>query len=125
MGSSLVSLNSVAEKLDNHIDEAWSRDVQAQIRHTCSKYDSLPEDERFEMYLDYVLHSDLRHYWKGFSSSQKPWFVQIEHVQDISQPVKSRFVDSQSKKRMLKLALFDGASLSIACRFVTECAHDS
>jgi hypothetical protein len=77
------------------------------------------------MYLDYVLHSDIRHYWKGFSSSQKPWFVQIEQVQDISQPVKSRFVDSQSKKRMLKLALFDGASLSIACRFVTECAHDS
>ncbi|WPT13384.1 hypothetical protein PSENEW3_00001225 [Picochlorum sp. SENEW3] len=114
MGSSLVSLNSVAEKLDNHIDEAWSRDVQAQIRHTCSKYDSLPEDERFEMYLDYVLHSDIRHYWKGYSSSQKPWFVQIEHVQDISQPVKSRFVDSQSKKRMLKLALFDGKQHHVA-----------
>lgn len=113
MGSSLVSLNSVAEKLDNYIDEAWSRDVLTQIRQNCSSYDSIPEDERFEMYLDYVLHSDIRHYWKGggSSSSQKPWFVQIEHVQDISQPVKSRFVDTQSKKRMLKLALFDGASI--------------
>ena len=54
----------------------------------------------------------------------RPWFVQVEHVEDISQPAKRRYVANSasggqsqaggSHNRLLKLMLFDGRQHHVA-----------
>lgn len=82
-------------------------------------YSGLTADEQFALILEYVLHTDMRHFWMTPDDTTRPWFVQVEHVEDISQPAKRRYVANStsgggSNSRLLKLMVFDGRQHHVA-----------
>ena len=111
----LISVESVREKLLASVNQTWQQDVEQQLSREHDRYASYDDEQKFKLFLEYILHTDMRHYWKAHGDSEQPWFVQVEQVQDISQPVKRRLSrpdteeTTRSSKRMLKMVLFDGS----------------
>ena len=69
------------------------------------------------------MHTDMRHYWITPKDTSRPWFVQVEHVEDISQPAKRRYVANSTcggggNSRLLKLMVFDGRHYHAAIEHV-------
>ncbi len=111
----LVSVESVRERLLASVNLSWQQDVEQQLSQEHDRYQSYDDEYKFKLLLSYVLHTDMRHYWKAGREGEKPWFVQIEQVQDISQPVKRRLSKGSDdrhprggSRRMLKMVLYDG-----------------
>lgn len=98
--------------------------MQSRLCAEHAGYTGLTADEQFALFLEYVLHTDMRHYWIASLDTVRPWFVQVEHVEDISQPAKRRYVANSasggqsqaggSHNRLLKLMLFDGRQHHVA-----------
>ena len=99
----------------------WQNEVRERLSSEHPAYNSLSADEQFSLFLEYVLHTDMRHYWivPGHAAGGcpvRPWFVQVEHVEDVSQPAKRRYVANStsgsgggtSQGRLLKMMVFDG-----------------
>ena len=123
----LISVESVREKLLASVNQTWQQDVEQQLSREHDRYASYDDEQKFKLFLEYILHTDMRHYWKAQGETEQPWFVQVEQVQDISQPVKRRLSragtgeTTRSSKRMLKMVLFDGALFMM----YISCCHQS
>lgn len=110
----LVSVQAVRERLLASVNQTWQQDVEQQLSREHDLYQSYDDEYKFKLFLSYVLHTDMRHYWNVVREGEQPWFVQIEQVQDISQPVKGRLSSgsddnkTRGSRRMLKMVLFDG-----------------
>lgn len=109
----LISLESVRQKLLASLHETWQGDVEQQLSQEHQGFESFNDEQKFKLFLEYVLHTDIRHYWKSGTEGEQPWFVQVEQVQDISQPVKRRYshggeLSARGTRRMLRMVLFDG-----------------
>ena len=115
-GPTLVSVESVREKLLASVNQTWQQDVEQQLSREHDGYQSYDDERKFTLFLKYMLHTDMRHYWNA--GREQPWFVQVEQVEDISQPVKrrlSKYTEDGGRgraRRMLKMVLFDGRLVS-------------
>ena len=123
----LIPVESVREKLLASVNQTWQQDVEQQLSREHDRYASYDDEQKFKLFLEYILHTDMRHYWKAQGETEQPWFVQVEQVQDISQPVKRRLSragtgeTTRSSKRMLKMVLFDGTLFMM----YISCCHQS
>lgn len=120
MSVSTPNDQQVVDFIQQRLDRTWRDQVEHALRAAHAGYDGFDGDRKFRLILEYILCTDLRHFWKGQSVSsehtKRVRFVQVEGVQDISQPVKHRYGNSDGdgkeegsqKRRMLKMMLFDG-----------------
>jgi len=120
MSVSTPNDQQVVDFIQQRLDKTWRDQVENVLRDANAGYDGFDGDRKFRLILEYILCTDLRHFWKGQCESSEPTksvrFVQVEGVQDISQPVKQRYGRSNNdgkeegpqKRRMLKMMLFDG-----------------
>jgi len=142
-----AGVRDLRARLMTAIEEGWKDEVWGRlgVAGGVSGEDGA-SDRHFALFLDYVLCTDMRHYWvaredgagpavvpAGDASGRdntddaavaapdrdrRPWFVQIERVEDISQPCTRRYVPpggassngggGSTHARMLKLLVFDG-----------------
>lgn len=117
----LVSTESVRQKLLASVNQTWQEELEQRLSQEHDQYQSLNDDHKFTLILDYILHTDIRHFWNAQGKENTPWLAQVEQVQDISQPVRRRCAKwsgkddgSRNAKRMLKMVLFDG-TLCVCC----------
>lgn len=137
MSGTTVQVPDLKSRLISGIDPEWTRDVLGRMGVAGEGGLSCISDKEFAVFLEYMLCTDVRHYWKGDergddaageeanAPGRPPWFVQVEHVEDISQPCTRRYVPAStsnsssstslsSAQRMLKLLVFDGEGHHVA-----------
>ena len=57
----MLSTEHATLQLNDLVDATWRREVEVDIRSKYKHYDTLNEDDKFKLYLDYVLHTDIVH----------------------------------------------------------------